>query len=217
MYIPRANAEHDPAVLHAFMKAHPFVILVTSSPTGMMATHLPVVLDVEAGANGMLEGHLARANPHARETIDREALVIFSGPNAYVSPTWYPSKAEHGKVVPTWNYIAVHAFGRMRVVDDPAQLRAHLDRLTAQHEGHGDAAWSPADAPQDFIAAQQRAIVGFQFEISRLEGKWKMSQNRIDGDIDGVVKALGASATESDRVVAAIVEDRRPRREPDAV
>ena len=216
MYIPPVNAEHDPAVLHAFMEANPFAIIVTSSAAGLMATHLPLLLDLEASAHGTLEGHLARANPHAREAPDGEALVIFTGPNAYVSPTWYPSRGEHGKVVPTWNYIAVHAYGRIRLIEDPAQLRAHLDRLTARHEGRGGAAWTPADAPQEFIAAQRRAIVGFQFEISRLEGKWKMSQNRTDRDIDGVVQALGASGSEGDRVVAAIVQDRRPRREPNA-
>lgn len=214
MYTPPLNAERDPAALHAFMEANPFATLVTASVTGLMATHLPLVLHRAGGVHGALEGHLARANPHHKEVLSvPEALVIFSGPDAYISPTWYPSKEQHGKVVPTWNYVAVHAHGVPRFFDDDASLREHLDRLTARHERGRLEPWSPADAPQDYIAAQQRAIVGFRLEITRLEGKWKMSQNRPDRDIDGVIEALGNSPAERDRTVAAIVNARRPRRE----
>ena len=213
MYIPALNAERDPATLHDFIEANPFATLVTASAAGLMATHLPLLLHRAAGAHGTLEGHLARANPHHKEVLSvPEALVIFSGPNAYISPTWYPSKEQHGKVVPTWNYVAVHVHGVPRFFDDDAEVREHLDRLTAHHERARPKPWSPADAPPDYIAAQQRAIIGFRLEIARMEGKWKMSQNRPAQDIDGVIEALVHSPAESDRTVATIVNARRPSR-----
>jgi transcriptional regulator len=213
MYVPAINAQYDPEVLYAFMTAHPFAILVTASAEGVVATHLPLVLDRTTGAHGTLEGHLARANPQSRQmSTGMEALVIFPGPNAYISPTWYPSKAEHGKVVPTWNYIAIHAYGELRIRDDPGFLRAHLDRLSAQHESSRRQPWAPSDAPPAFIEQQQRAIVAFQLVLSRLEGKWKMSQNRSDRDIDGVVTGLAMSPEPADRAVSEIVDAVRPRR-----
>src|SRR5687768_14689415 len=181
MYIPASYAEHDPQVLYDFIEAHPLAALVTASPNaGLFATHLPLVLDRAAGPSGVLEGHLARANPHHRHVTAgaTEALVIFSGPDAYVTPSWYPAKQEHGRVVPTWNYVAVHVYGELRLTDDPAFLRRHLEALTARHEAGRTTPWQVSDAPAEYVARQLGAIVGFELTIARLEGKWKMSQNR---------------------------------------
>lgn len=212
MYIPGANVERDLPTLHAFIDAHPLAILVTHAGDGLVATHVPVLLDRAAGPNGTLAFHLARANAHARSLIEApmESLVIFSGPDAYISPEWYATKRETGRVVPTWNYVAVHAYGTPRTFQDAADLRAHLDALTARHEGPRPQPWQVGDAPADYIAQQMKAIVGVRFAIERLEGKWKMSQNRPAADIDGVIRGLGASPAPRDREVADIVRDRRP-------
>ncbi len=214
MYIPSSNAECRPEILHDFMEAHPFATLVTASTDGLFATHLPLVLDRTLGPHGTLEGHVARANPHHRQALlVPEALVIFSAPNAYITPAWYPSKAEHGKVVPTWNYVAVHAYGPVNFRDDHAFLRRHLEALTNQQEARRDQPWALSDAPAEYIEQQERAIVGFELPITRVEGKWKMSQNRSTADIDGVVRGLASSSEMGDRVVAEIVQAVRPREE----
>lgn len=210
MYIPSTNAEHRPEVILDFIEAHPLGILVTSGAEGLFATHLPLLLDRSRGAHGTLSGHIARANRQHTIGAETQALVIFSGPDAYVSPSFYPSKQEHGKVVPTWNYVAVHAYGRVRYYSDPVTLRAHVERLTATHEAPREAPWSVADAPDSYVDQMLRAIVGVEMEITRLEGKWKMSQNRSAADIDGVVTGLGASSDPREREVAAVVESRRP-------
>lgn len=210
MYIPPSNAEHHPEVMLGFIEAHPLGALVTTSPEGLFATHLPLVLDRGAGPHGTLEGHVARANPHHRHAHDGEALVIFQGPDAYITPAWYPAKAEHGRVVPTWNYVAVHAYGRLSFTDDPAFLRRHLEALVTRHEAGRGEPWAVGDAPAAYIEQQQRAIVGVRIEITRLEGKWKMSQNRSAADIDGVVRGLSSSTDAGDRAVAGIVQARRP-------
>ncbi|HYD53041.1 MAG TPA: FMN-binding negative transcriptional regulator [Gemmatimonadaceae bacterium] len=207
MYLPPAFAEHDPRVLHEFIDAHPLGILVTAAGgAAPVATHLPMVLDRD---RGVLQGHLARANPQATSAAG-EALVIFTGPDAYVHPGWYPSKAEHGRVVPTWNYVAVHASGPLRYMEDREWLARHLERLTARHESHRERPWRIDDAPADYIERALGDIVGIELEVSRLEGKWKMSQNRSAADITGVVAGLGVSPDDRDRAVAAIVEARRP-------
>ena len=214
MYIPSSNAEHRPEVMHDFMEAHPLAALVTASTeSGLFATHLPLVLDRARGPLGTLEGHVARANPHHRQTLGSdEALVIFTGPDAYVTPAWYAAKREHGKVVPTWNYVAVHAYGTLRFVDDRAFLRRHLEQLTSRHEAGREEPWAVGDAPADFVSQLEKAIVGVEIAITRLEGKWKMSQNRSAADIDGVVRGLSSSPDARDRAVAEIVEARRPER-----
>jgi len=212
MYIPASYAEHDLPTLLAFVESHPLATLVTSSESaGLFATHLPLVLD-RATEAPTLRGHLARANPHCRQIAGgaTDALVIFTGPDAYITPEWYAAKREHGRVVPTWNYVAVHAYGVIRLHDDPAFLRGHLEALTSRHEGDRPTPWHVSDAPDEFIAQQMKAIVGFELEIARLEGKWKMSQNRSGADIDGVVRGLSASSAPSDHQVAAIVAARRP-------
>ena len=213
MYIPSSYAEHDPQALFDFIDAHPLAVLVSSSATGgLYATHLPLVLDRAAGPSGTLAGHLARANPHQRLIAQgaREALVIFSGPEAYITPEWYPAKREHGRVVPTWNYVAVHAWGTLTLRDDAAFLRDHLQSLTARHESDRGGTWQVGDAPAEFVAGQLKAIVGFELSIARLEGKWKMSQNRSDADIDGVIRGLTATGDANDATVAEVVAARRP-------
>jgi len=212
MYIPSSFAERDVAALFAFIAAHPLATLVTTSPTdGLIATHLPLVLDRNTGPSGTLFGHLARANPHARVlgADGVPALVMFLGPDAYITPTWYRSKEETGRVVPTWNYVAVHAYCTLRAFDDPQDLRHHLDGLTHEHESGRADPWHVSDAPNDYIAAQMKAIVGLHLQIDRLEGKWKMSQNRSDADAAGVVDGLSMSGHPRDREVARIIEERR--------
>lgn len=218
MYVPRTNAEERPEVLAAYMRAHPLATLVSTGPNGeLWATHLPLVLDPTRGPHGTLEGHVARANPHhelvraaAERAGSRESLVIFTGPNAYITPTWYPGKLEHGREVPTWNYVAVHAYGTLTLREEPEWLLAHVSRLSDQSEASRESTWAVSDAPRDFIDAQMRAIVGFELEITRLDARWKMSQNRTAEEIDGVVAGLGASDRPMDHTVAAIVEERRP-------
>lgn len=213
VYIPSSFAERDLPTLWAFIETQPLATLVTSgAPEGLLATHLPLVLDRAAGPMGTLVGHVARANPHSRCIPDggAEALVIFTGPDAYITPEWYATTRETGRVVPTWNYVAVHAYGTLRLRDDPAFLRAHLEALTQQHEAGRPRPWQVSDAPPEYVAQQMKAIVGIELRIDRLEGKWKMSQNRSSADIDGVVQGLSASDVPQDRAVAAIVQQRRP-------
>ncbi len=209
MYIPRSFAETEDSVLHAFIEAHPFAAVITAAG-GLFATHLPLVLRADAGPLGTLEGHVARANEHhARVPASSDALVIFSGPHAHITPTWYPTKDATGKVVPTWNYVAVHVYGTVRFVDDADFLRAHLARLTARHEPERGSTWTIDDPPAEYVAQQLRAIVGVEIAITRVEGKWKMSQNRAADDVDGVVTGLRDSGSVQDAVVADIVASGR--------
>jgi transcriptional regulator len=217
MYIPASNAESRPDVLFDFIDAHPLGALITSTPAdGLFATHLPLLVHRTKGERGTLAGHIARANPHHRHVRaaagSTDALVIFTGPDAYVTPAWYATKQETGRVVPTWNYIAVHVYGTIRLIEDPAELRPHLEALTARHEGARSTPWSIADAPADYIASQLKAIVGIEVAITRVEGRWKMSQNRSTADIDGVIRGLGASADDAERAVGAIVAERNAER-----
>jgi transcriptional regulator len=214
MYIPNSYAETDLPTLHAFIEAHPLATVVTHAADGLIASHLPLVLDRSAGPLGTLIGHLARANPHARALAHdaSETLVIFTGPQAYVTPEWYPVKKETGRVVPTWNYIAVHVGTTPRLRDDARFLREHLESLTTTHEATRERPWRVDDAPADFIDQQMKAIVAVEFPIDRIEGKWKMSQNRSEADINGVVEGLNASQSPEDRTVASIVDARRPKR-----
>lgn len=215
MYIPRSNEESRTDVLLDFMESHPFGTLVTAGADGLFVTHLPFVLDRSSGPLGTLQGHIARANAHHRQNrFSDDALVIFLGPEAYITPSWYPAKQEHGRVVPTWNYVAVHAHGRLAFVDDADYLRAHLESLTARHEARMEHPWSVADAPAEYIEGLTKAVVGVQLEIVRLEGKWKMSQNRSDADIEGVIEGLGRAQDPVARRVGEIVAERRPQSRP---
>ncbi|MEO8335521.1 MAG: FMN-binding negative transcriptional regulator [bacterium] len=212
MYIPRLYGEQDTTVLHAFIAANPFATLVTATG-GLFATHLPLVLRPSDGPFGTLEGHVARANAHHKLADGvADALVIFSGPHAHITPTWYPSKAEDDRVVPTWNYVAVHAFGTVRFHSDEEFLRSHLARLTERHESARGSEWRSDDPPAEFVAQQLKAIVGVEIEIARLEGKWKMSQNRSAADVAGVIDGLATAGHAQDADVAeTIVERRRTR------
>ena len=191
--------------MHALMRARPFAALVSSSANGLYGTHLPTVLK-DDGANGLIECHLARANPHWKDLADgNEALMIFQGPEGYITPNWYPSKALHGKAVPTWNYAVVHAYGRPAVVQDKDWLRRHVTELTTQQEASEAQPWAVSDAPENYVDVMLRGIVGFRFAITRLEGKWKMSQNREMPDRQGVVAGLTARASGDDLAIAEAV------------
>jgi transcriptional regulator len=209
MYIPRHFEETRVDVLHQLMRHEPFGALVTKGTGGLEANHLPFELDSAAGPLGMLCGHVARANAVWRDT-DRavDALAIFQGPQRYVTPSWYPTKADTGKVTPTWNYVVVHAYGPIRFIDDPEWLRAHIDRLTAQHETGRERPWAVSDAPGDYIAGLVRGIVGFELPIARLTGKWKVSQNRSDADRAGVTTGLRADADPASAAMADLIERR---------
>ena len=205
MYRPAFFREDRIDILHGLIRAHPFAQIVTAGGQGIEANPLPMLIDPEASANGMLRGHLARGNGQVAALREgAEALVIFQGPQAYISPAWYPGKAEHGKVVPTWNYVAVHAWGRPRVIDDPAWLRRLVGDLTDRHEHGRPNPWSIDDAPEDFIATMLKAIVGIEIPVDRIEGKWKVSQNRSEPDRRGVAEGLRAGA---DEVMAGLVEE----------
>lgn len=169
-----------------------FASLVTSAPGEIYCTHLPMILMEDESGGLRLEGHFARANPHWRALGETPAsLAIFQGPHAYISPSWYATKAETGKAVPTWAYVAVHAHGRLRVMDDPARLIAHLGRLTRHNEDGRSDPWSLEDAPDGFIEALSRGIVGVELAVERLEGSWKLNQHRSDADRSGMVAGLG--------------------------
>jgi transcriptional regulator len=211
MHVPDQFRVEDVGEMHALMRARPFATLVSAGSAGLTATHLPTVLKDE-GEHGVVECHLARANPHWRDLAEgREALMIFHGPDGYVTPNWYPSKAQHGKAVPTWNYAVVHAYGRPEVVQDKAWLRRHVGELTDRQERDEVKPWAVSDAPESYIDVMLRGIVGFRFAIARLEGKWKMSQNRETQDRLGVVEGLRARATGDDLEIADEVARRIPK------
>lgn len=206
MYIPASFREERPEVLHGLIRTHPLGTLVTHGIDGLQASPLPFLLEGHT-----LRAHMARANPHWK-TLEatRECLVIFQGPDAYVTPDWYPSKAATHRVVPTWNYAAVHAWGCARVVEEAGWIAAQIAALTAEHEAARARPWSPVDAPPDFIAAQQRAVIGIEIAITRLEGKWKVSQNREEADRLGVVAGMrDPQDPHHDPDVAALVEGLR--------
>jgi transcriptional regulator len=205
MYQPEHFRIDDLKQMHALMRARPLATLVSAGSAGLYATHLPTVLK-GIGAFGLIECHLARANPHWKDlAAGNEALMIFQGPESYITPNWYPSKADHGKVVPTWDYAVVHAYGRPEVREDKDWLRRHVTELTAQQESSEAKPWAVTDAPESYIQVMLRGIIGFHFAITRLEGKWKMSQNRMAPDRDGVVKGLGTRGMGEDLEVAELV------------
>ena len=188
MYQPAHFNESDAHTLHALMKAHPLATLVRGGAE-FAADILPLEVD-RVGDGWRVTGHVARANPLWREADGQPVLLLFQGPQAYVSPNWYPSKAQHGKAVPTWNYTTVQAHGRLRAIEDPAWLLAFVTRLTERHEGSRAMPWHVTDAPADYIDSMLRAIVGIEIEVTRLEGKYKLSQNRSAEDRTGVVLGL---------------------------
>jgi transcriptional regulator len=191
VYVPAHFAEGRTAVLHELIHARPLATLVSMTADGMIASHAPLMIDPDPAPYGTLIGHLAKANPHARSANPSvQTLVIFQGPDGYITPSYYAAKQEHGKVVPTWNYAAVHAYGTLAAFDDPARLLEVVTRLTRHHENTRSRPWSVSDAPRDFVQGMLRSIVGIALPIVRLEGKLKMSQNRPAADIAGVIDGL---------------------------
>jgi transcriptional regulator len=210
MYCPAHFAEPRSEVLHALMRARPLATLVTLGPDGLDANHIPLLLDAAAGEFGMLRGHVARANPLWRTLgADGDVLAIFHGPQGYVTPGWYPSKAETGKAVPTWNYAVAHAHGRLRAIDDADWLRAQIAALTHQEETACARPWRVTDAPADYIEKMLGAVVGIEIEITRLAGKWKTSQNQPPRNRGGVVDGLRARGNPDDGEMAALVAEVR--------
>ena len=193
MYLPPAFREARTDVLHDLIRQHPLGLLTSAGAGGLLATPLPFLVHAGEGGHGTLRAHVARANPHWRELQDAaECLVVFMGPQGYVTPSWYQTKRETQKVVPTWNYVTVHAWGKPRIVEDAAWLRQQIDELTRAQERNRPEPWAIGDAPDDYLAAQMQAIVGIEIPIARIEGKWKLSQNRPEADRAGVVAGLGS-------------------------
>ena len=212
MYRPKVFQEDRLEVLHGLIRKHPFATVVTNGPAGLSATHAPIELDALSGPRGTLVGHLSRANPQWQEMDAAvETMIVFQGPQAYISPSWYPSKKEHGRAVPTWDYIAVHAWGKAQTFQDAESLRMVLDSLTHRHEQGRDEPWAVSDAPPDYIEGAMKGIVGFRIEIKRIEGQWKVSQNRSSGDRQGVIQGL-QSGDDQARAIAAAVPPPEHRR-----
>jgi transcriptional regulator len=207
MYQPSTFREDRIEVKHDLIRAHPLGLLITAGPAGLLANPLPFLIDSQGSELGTLRVHIARANPQWRELegID-ECLIVFQGPQDYVTPSWYATKRETGKVVPTWNYATVHAWGRPRVVNDDVWLRRQLDDLTLSREGSRPAPWKVDDAPSDFVAAQMRAIVGVEIPIGRIEGKWKVSQNRPEADRAGVLAGFREKGEAGEQMAALVAE-----------
>ena len=203
MYVPEKFAVDDETVLHEFMRRYDFALLVTAAGGVPTASHLPILLQVgDAGA--VLQGHMARANPQWRDfVVIDEALVIFQGPHAYVSPSWYDT----APMVPTWNYTAVHAYGKPTLIEDAAAMRDHLGRLADLHEKGRETPWSLDGVAADFIASMQKGIVAFEIPIDRLEGKFKLSQNRQAVDREGPRRSLAGSGDPAAMAVAALMAD----------
>ncbi|HEV7305963.1 FMN-binding negative transcriptional regulator [Ensifer sp.] len=202
MYTPPAFKEEALSVLHDIIDAASLSTLVTATAEGLLATPLPLLLDRSEGPNGTLYGHIARANPQGAMSVIGKAMAIFAGADAYVSPSWYASKREHGKVVPTWNYVAVHAYGEPEFFTDEHRLLDVVTRMTNRHEAGRAEPWRVDDAPAAFVKAQLRGIIGLRLPIDRLDGKRKMSQNRSADDRAGVAAGLAASERAGDRLVA---------------
>ncbi|MEM8775344.1 MAG: FMN-binding negative transcriptional regulator [Pseudomonadota bacterium] len=211
MFQPAVFRETRSEVMRDHMRDQPFATIVSSATGGLTADHVPLVLKSE-GDLGVLHGHIASANPLFRKTEGSiEVLVIFQGPQTYVSPSWYASKKEHGKVVPTWNYVVVHAGGKLNFTRDTDWLLDHLDDLTTQHESNRDAPWKVSDAPEEFIAGQLKALVGFEIEITDLSGTWKVSQNKSAADQTGVSMGLENSANLNELSISRLVRERGRR------
>jgi transcriptional regulator len=207
MYQPPQFREDRLDVQHGLIRVHPLGLLVTAGPNGLMANPIPFLIDPEASEKGTLSAHLSRANTQWRElgTVE-ECLVVFQGPQDYVTPSWYATKRETGKVVPTWNYATVHAWGRPRVIEDAEWLRRQIDDLTLSREHVRPEPWQVDDAPAPFVAAQIKGIVGVEIPIDRIEGKWKVSQNRPEADRLGVWEGFREEGGDSDEMAALVRE-----------
>jgi transcriptional regulator len=211
MYCPAAFRETRPEILRLTISKHPQAVLVTVGIQGIDASHIPLLHRPTSGGYGVLRGHLARANPQWKEYVPgSDALAIFSGPQHYVSPTWYPSKQEHGKVVPTWNYVTVHARGKLTFTTHPEWLLDIVRTLTEAQEISREPEWRVSDAPRDYIENQLGGIIGVELAITGLEGKWKLSQNRSTAEHDGVIAGLEELDSENAGAVAKIMKGKVP-------
>ena len=208
MYQPPHFREDRIEVQHDLIRTHPLGLLITSGPSGLLANPLPFLIYADATERGTLRAHLSRGNPHWRELAAVEqCLVVFQGPQEYITPSWYATKRETGKVVPTWNYVTVHAWGRPHVIDDAAWLRHQLEDLTLLKEGARPTPWKIDDAPAQYVVSQIKGIVGVEIPIDRIEGKWKVSQNRPEADRAGVVAGLRGGG-EAAEIMASLVAER---------
>ncbi|MEQ1545038.1 FMN-binding negative transcriptional regulator [Methyloglobulus sp.] len=191
MYVPKHFEITDVKVMHELIHDYPLATLVTMSANGLNANHIPIHLNAMPEPYGTLQGHVARSNPLLEDINgENQSLAIFHGPNAYITPSWYETKKEHGKVVPTWNYVVVHAYGNLQVVDKPEWLRAQLETLTDQNESQFSEPWAVADAPTEFTEKLFESIVGIEMKITKLLGKWKVSQNQPMQNKVSVIKGL---------------------------
>lgn len=207
MYLPKQFEERRTEVLHGLINQQPLGALVAVTRDGLCVNHVPFLIDAGAGPFGVLRAHVARANPLWQAAIaGTEAVAIFQGPQQYISPSWYPSKQEAGKAVPTWNYVVVHAHGPLTFVEDTAWLHAHVDQLSQRHEATRPAPWKLADAPSEYIDKQLRHIVGVELTITRLSGKWKLGQNRSAEDRRGVIQGLRQQGDAPALQVAALMQ-----------
>jgi len=212
MYEPPHFVEERAEVLHALIRSHPLGLLDSNGEDGPVADPVPFMLHAVEGEKGILRAHLARSNGHWRriaENPDESVLVVFQGPQAYVTPSWYATKQETGKVVPTWNYVIVQVRGRAIVRPDAEWLRTQVGAMTDTHEAGRSHPWAVGDAPESYIDMQLRAIVGLEIEIRDIRGKWKVSQNRPIPDREGVAAGLGSSAQEDERLMAGLVRERQ--------
>lgn len=208
MYTPKHFEETRPHVLQSLIRQYPLATVVTQGNDELNANHIPLLLNAEPAPYGELQGHVARANPILNDLAQaQDVLIIFQGPDAYISPSWYEEKTLTGKVVPTWNYLAVHAYGTVSIHDDADWLREHLYKLTGEHEREMAAPWQLGDAPDEYITRMLRGIVGIEFAISRVVGKWKLSQNKSAVDQQAIVAGLDARTRPEGVALARIMTD----------
>ena len=211
MYNPPHFQEERPEVLHQLIREHSLATLVTLGPGGLIANHVPLILYPDAGPLGTLRGHLSRMNPQWRDSLpDVHALAIFQGPSAYITPSWYPTKAASGKVVPTYNYMVVHAHGPLQTFEDPQLLERNVRALTELHEARFAQPWSVEDAPPEYVKGLLKSIVGIEIPIARLEGKWKISQNRPAEDRQGAVDGLQQAGDPLSAAMTDWIASRKP-------
>jgi transcriptional regulator len=208
MYIPRHNEEKRVSVMHSLIVSRPLGTLVTLGASGLFASHIPMILEDDGSQFGVLKGHISRANTQWQDFVPTvDALAIFAGHQHYITPNWYPGTREHGKEVPTWNYVVVHAYGPLKIIQDDHWLLTNVEKLTNIHEAASPSPWKVSDAPEDFIKSQLKGIVGLELPIQRLEGKWKVSQNRTERERNGVVNGLAKLNTPESLAMKALVEE----------
>ena len=209
MHIPKHFQQQNHEALHDLIRKRPLATLVVNTSSGLCANHIPLRLIRNSPTDVVLQGHIAKANPLWKES-SREALAIFQGADAYISPNWYPTKKEHGKVVPTWNYVAVHASGQITFIHEQHWKMNFLQTLTAEHESNQEKPWAVSDAPEEFTEKQLSAIVGFEIAVHELSGKWKISQNQIERNQTGVINGLSASSDSKAKALARVMAEHVP-------